>query len=409
MNRANQYASRKLERRDHHFVRARLLLSLTLLSVLIGCNPVSSPSTAGTTTPSSNSQNKVVAQGQIMPADGLIRLSATPGDIVEEIMPAVGKPVKKGDRLVTMRSLKMHEARIEALQIRLAHAKQQQAVAIQQARIQLTVAETKVQQAALQTVALTRQYALLALGKEQVSAAENALKRVEAVASDPLTSSFAGATQLDQQRIGVGEAELKHRQQLEAYEQAQDAAKLSGVAADQELRAAQVALASAEQLMATTAIEAELKALELGLESAFVNAPQDAIVVAINTRVGEAAAQYPLIELADVTRVICTAEVVEGDAGLVQPDQAVQISSPALQKVLKGKVRRIARLVGRPQLAASDPLAKADYRSVSVEIEIDSVDVQIASNWLQLQVNVEIAIAAAGESDAAVADIIPKS
>jgi len=250
---------------------------------------------------------------------------------------------------------------------------------------------------------------LLTLGKEQVSAAEKALARVESVANDPLTSSFAGATQLDQQQIAVGEAELKYQQQAEAYEQAQDAAKLNAVAAAQELKAAQLALASAEQSMATKAIEAELKALELGLQSAYVNAPQDAVVVAINIRVGEAAAQYALIELADVTRVICTAEVVEGDVGLVKADQLVLINSPALPKVLHGKVLRIARLVGRPQLAVADPLAKADYRSVSVEIEIDSADVPIASNWLQLQVNVEIAIADEDENASAASNTAPKS
>jgi multidrug resistance efflux pump len=116
-------------------------------------------------------------------------------------------------------------------------------------------------------------------------------------------------------------------------------------------------------------------------------------VVAINTRVGETAAQYPLIELADVSEIICEAEVVETDAALIAPGQIVKITSPALPQELHGKVLRRGQLVGRPQLAVADPLAKADYRSILVAIEIDSADVPIASKWLQLQVSVEIVVA----------------
>ncbi len=411
MNRPIQQVSRKLDRSNIYAgrVRARLALTATFAVVFAGCNSVSTTTAIGTAKPIAARQTKVLAQGQILPADGLIRLAATPGDIVAEVHTKVGEPVKQDKSLITMRSLKMHEARVEALQRRLEQAKQQQADAVQQARIQITVSETKVQQATAQINALKRQEDLLALGKEQVSAAENALKRFESVANDPLTSSFAGETQLDQQRIAVGEAKLKYQQQREAYLQAQDAAKLNDVAARQVLNASLLALASAEQSLATKAIEAELKALELGLQSAYVRAPQDAVVVAVNTRVGEAAGAYPLIELADLTRVICTAEVVEGDAGLVAKDQLVQISSPALPRVLRGKVVRIARLVGRPQLAAADPLAKADYRSVSVEIEIEPADVTVAGEWLQLQVSVEIAIGEGSEDAAVTTEIVPKS
>lgn len=404
MNPANGQESHKEISRKAYVARVcgNLILCGALSTALPGCNSSISTTTGGAATPTVQLQDKIRAQGQIMPADGLIRLAATPGDIVEAIDAKVGDPVTKGKTLVIMRSLKLHEARIEALQSRLTYARQQQADAVQQARIQLTVAETKVRQADSQTKALKRQENLLALGKEQVSAAEKALERIESVANDPLTSSFVGATQVDQQRIAVGEAELKYEQQAESYEQAQEAAKLSVVAADQELKAAQLALASAEQSMATKAIEAELKGLQLSLESAYVKAPQNAIVVAVNTRIGEAAAQYPLIELADVTRVICTAEVVEGDARRVQPDQKVLISSPALPRVLNGKVLRIARLVGRPQLAVADPLAKVDYRSVSVDIAIDPADVPVAADWLQLQVSVEIQMAEKNDNAPAV-------
>ncbi len=127
-----------------------------------------------------------------------------------------------------------------------------------------------------------------------------------------------------------GEAELKYRQQVESQLQAEESAALSSSAAQQELTAAQLALEVAESSLAVTAIESELKALEVQEESALVRAPRDAVVVAINARVGEPVSQVPVIELADISKLICEAEVVELDAKLIKPSQRATLRSPAL-------------------------------------------------------------------------------
>ncbi len=374
--------------------RSGLVLLICGITSILGCNNASKTGRPNANIPSvASRQTKVIAQGQILPAGGLIRLAATPGDIVDEVLVKVGDPVTAGKPLIEMRSLEIHKARVEALQSRLRDAEQQHLSATQQAKLQVTTAEANLQQAEAQQKALDRQAALVELAKEQVTASEKAVERVESVANDPLTSSFVGAIQVDQQRLALGEAKLKYEQQAESFEQAKEAAQLNKINAQQQLRAAQLGLQVAEQSLAVQAIESELKALKLQVQSAIVEAPQAAVVVAINARAGEAAAQFPLIELADITRTICEAEVVELDAGRIKVDQKATISSPALPRQLHGRVANISRLVGRPQLAVADPLAKADYRALNVQIEIDSADVATASEWLQLQVQVEIAIA----------------
>ena len=259
--------------------------------------------------------------------------------------------------------------------------------------------ENKLAQIAAQAKALGRQEEILKLAEKQVTGSEKALERLNSIATDPLTSNFVGTLQIDQQRMALNEAQLKYRQQVENFQQAKEAVEFGAVAAEQESKAAKLAVQTAQSSLAVTAIEAEMKALEFQQPSAIVTAPQAAVVVAINTRVGEAAAQFPLIELADVTKVICEAEVVETDAALISPAQAVRITSPALPHELHGRVLRRGQLVGRPQLAVADPLAKVDYRSVTVTIEIEPADVPIASKWLQLQVSVEIELAADNSSD----------
>lgn len=401
MNRpAERNSDRTVDLRGNRACLLGLLVAgLLTLPVGGGCNSGTSPRPTAKAKSPATRPSKIVAQGQILPAGGLIRLAAAPGDIIDQIDVAVGDSVTAKQLLITMRSLKLHAARMEALQSRLEDARQQQASAIEQARLRISATEVKLEQIAAQTKALDRQEAILKLAEKQVLASEKVIERLNAIAKDSLTRDFVGTLQLEQQQIAVGEAQLNYRQQAESFQQAKEASELGNVAADQELKAAKLALEVAQKSLAVAAIESELKAQEIQQQSALIVAPQAAVVVAINTRVGEAAAQFPLIELADVSQIICEAEVVETDAALIAPGQVVNITSPAILQVLHGKVLRRGQLVGRPQLAIADPLAKADYRSVLVSIEIDPADVPIASKWLQLQVSVEIEVAPDDSSD----------
>lgn len=400
MNRPAEQNSDRIQRHQGSPMHMRGLFGLMLALVAFGgCNS-NSPSRPSVKpkTPVARS-SKVIAQGQILPAGGLIRLAATPGDIVDRIDVAIGDPVVASQPLMTMRSLKIHQARMQAAQSRLEDAKQQKENAIEQARLQLTATQVKLDQIAAQTKALTRQEELLKLAEKQVAASEKVFDRLSSIAKDPLTRDFVGTLQVEQQQIAVSEAQLKYRQQAEAFERSKEVAEFEGIAAQQELKAASRALQVAQSSLAVVAIESELNALDIQQQSSTIVAPQAAVVVAINARVGEAAAQFPLIELADDTKTICEAEVVETDAALIAPGQVVRITSPALPQELHGKVLRRGQLVGRPQLTVADPLAKADYRSITVTIEIDPKDVPIASKWLQLQVNVEIEVAPANATE----------
>jgi len=394
MNRPAEQKSDRFECQKGNPMRLRGLLVAGLVAVaaLGGCKSKSTIQPIVKAKTPAARISKIVAQGQILPKGGLIRLAATPGDTVDRIDVAVGDSVTAGQSLMTMRSLKVHEAHMHALKSRLQDAKDQKDNAIEQARLRLTATEVKLDQIAAQTKALDRQEEILALAEKQVTASEKVFEKLSSIANDPLTRDFVGTLQLEQQQISVGEANLKYRQQAESFRQAKATTEFENIAAEQAHRAANLALQVAESSLAVASIESELDALEIQQQSAIIVAPQAAVVVAINTRVGEAAAQFPLIELADDTKTICEAEVVETDAALITPGQIVRMTSPALPQELRGKVLRRGQLVGRPQLTVADPLAKADYRSVVVAIEIDPADVPIASKWLQLQVSVEIEV-----------------
>ena len=98
----------------------------------------------------------------------------------------------------------------------------------------------------------------------------------------------------------------------------------------------------------------------------------------------------PLIEMADLTQMSCLAEVHESDVGQVRLGQIAEMKSASLSRTIRGRVRRIDRVVGASQMRSASPLARSDFRSIGVWIQIDPEDVAVASERLQLQVEVRI-------------------
>ena len=95
--------------------------------------------------------------------------------------------------------------------------------------------------------------------------------------------------------------------------------------------------------------------------------------------------------MADLSALVCEIEVNEMDAPEIMAGQAATISSRALgEQSLKGQVAKKFKLVGRPQLRSLNPLARADYRTVTALVDLDAASTEIAQNWVQLQVEVEI-------------------
>ncbi len=88
--------------------------------------------------------------------------------------------------------------------------------------------------------------------------------------------------------------------------------------------------------------------------------------------------------------MMCVAEVYEADVAEIQTGDTATLRSAGLKRELSGKVARIDRLVGVPQMRSPDPLARTDFRAVRVWIEIDSNDAAIAAERVRLQADVTI-------------------
>lgn len=372
--------------------QAKLILLGTALLILgsfsSGCTNDQSRSTS---TPIEIKSDRVIAQGQILPADGFIRLSSAPGDIVDHFADGVeiGEPVTAGQQLVVMRSAKLREKQMDALKAQLAAAEQKSEQAIAQANQRVRIAEAKKSSLQSKLNNLPRQKALISKAEEQVAASQQILSKLNALSSNTLTKEFIGELEIDRQRIELGEAELKVQQQRESFFQAEEDLKLALEAAEIELEVAREILAAAEQTSAVDVIQAQIETLKQEIASSQIIAPRDGTIVAINAQAGEAGIpQLPLIEMANLDELVVEAEINDRDAADVEPNQKATISSRAFKEELTGQVDQVFNMVGRPQLKQLDPLARADYRTKTATIKLN--DSELARKWLQLQVTVEI-------------------
>jgi len=66
------------------------------------------------------------------------------------------------------------------------------------------------------------------------------------------------------------------------------------------------------------------------------------------------------------------------------------ITSAALPKPLRGKVKSISQLIGSPRLPTLNPMARVDWRSAQVIIEIDDASNAEAAQRIHLQVDIAI-------------------
>lgn len=360
----------------------------------IGCPrtaPVQPPNASAP--PVANARpTRIIAQGQLLPAGGLIRLNGTPGDVIEAVLVKVGDQVTAGQQLIEMRSASYRQSQLETLRQQLAEAELQQAAAVDRAEIELRAARMQLSQAEEQIRSVLRREQSLPLLKRQWDDAQAALERAQAMSQDPLTRALVSRLDVDKQRASATAAELQYEQQRESLALAQESADWAKKLAAEKVSGAEKSLELAKKADPASVVRAQLKGAEQQLAAARVASPIDGSVVSIEARVGETVGQMPLAQVADLSRMVCQVEIYQTDAPLVKIGQSALLASDAFEKPLRAKVTRIDRLVGYPQLRSTDPLAKVDYRTLPVLLEVEPEDAPTAARWLQLQVEVTISL-----------------
>ncbi len=302
----------------------------------------------------------------------------------------VGQNVQAGEPLLTLRSHAARRSQVDTLKQQLTDAQLQQAAAIDRAEIELSAARMQLKQAEQQNSSITSRRSSVDLLKRQWQEAQAALGRIEAISQDPLTKAMVSRLEIDKQRANVTAAELQYQSQRDTLDQAELSASSGKDLALEKVRAAEKSLELAKRIDPTAILKAQIASAEQQLALSQIVSPINGTIVSLEARVGESVAQFPLIQVADLSKMVCQVEIYQTDAPLVSVGQTAILNSDAFEAPLHGQVSRIDRLVGFPQLRATDPLAKTDYRTLPVQVAIDPKDAAEAAHWVQLQVEVTI-------------------
>ncbi len=394
------------------FARSFTALALSATLLVTGCDRPTGVSSYSTSqeVPRATTPQRIVCQGQILPAGGILKLSATPGDIVSQVAVAVGDHVQAGQTLLTMQSLQVADAKLKTLHKRREDATRQREQAIAAAQQQLSAAELKLEQLRSQQATAARTAKLLDLAKQQVDASKNVFQKMVDISTNPATKEFVGELEIDRQRIQVAQAELDYARQAETQKQSSEELSWALRAAELQRQTATEQLATAESSQALDILDLEIAAAIEQSATSRLQAPVDGVILAVNVREGESNLPGPQVEMADLNALVCEIEINEMDASMVEPGQAATITSRALgERVLKGRVAKKFKLVGRPQLRSLDPLARADYRTVTAIVELDAPSTEIAKDWLQLQVEVELQMPTSAPSSPPTAPTTPSN
>jgi len=162
------------------------------------------------------------------------------------------------------------------------------------------------------------------------------------------------------------------------------------------IKNAQASLEDLQQPTLFATLEKQIQLLQLQVNLAVLRAPTAGTILQVYVSAGERATTAPIFDFANLDEMVCVAEVHEADIAKIQIGHTAQLKSAALSKQLRGKVSRIDRVVGPPQMRSPNPLARSDFRSIPVWISIHPEDAPIAAERINLQV--EVAIAASESS-----------
>ncbi len=332
---------------------------------------------------------EVVAQGTLQPSSGLINVFGPPNQVVESILVSNGQAIRKDEtELATFPLTKTLQRQANIAATQAAEAKRELAQRtslaegqVDATRVAVALAELQLGQAKLRD--------LLEIPERQLTSAKEKLTRLEALAKDPKTEAFVATTAIDEQKLAIIEAEIQLSHANRQHESAQKAATLELEAAKE---AHDRAIATHQTLLTVqqqpTSADLAVSAAEAVAKEGRVMAPIDGHVVQVLARAGEAALHTPLMQVADLSRMECIAEVPDRLISQINIGDSAKLQSSALPRELVGSVVEIIPVVGNRSLPDPNPLALVDRETVKVRIEISEADVAVAAKLLQLQVNV---------------------
>lgn len=418
-----------MRQRSPNFWQPLLACAVLVVACIAGCNQKSSGLAQGA---NQTRPRSIYALGQLEPASGIIAVSAIPGERLVELDPDVAENqrVPANGILGLLASYDVGKAQLTALVKKMQLTAKNSGLQVETAKAQKSQAEASLAQAQAKLKELGLQSIKLQALERSVQLATEEFIRLEALRlEDP---ELVTEHQLKKRENEMATASADFRIANESYESAKEAADKTVTAAQAQIRVADLTVQQLGQKFEEQAVEQEIDVAKETLKRSVLLAPNVApdtlqnvlevetvedhkpdstddrnplTVLKIFLRPGEFVTQMPIMQLGDLSSMVCVAEVYEADVKDLQVGQAAVIRSPAFSGEfadginpethertggMKGQIERIGGIIGSPGLANRNPLAPADRSVVEVRVAIeDPVAIAEAARRVGLQVTVE--------------------
>jgi len=375
-----------------------------LLGLIRGTNHSSTSGDESDTDDSSASSENgesIWALGRLEPAAGVINISATPGDQLLELQVEEGAKVDTEKILGRLQSNLMRENEVERLTTQLAEAKEKLETERLAATNKLDAAKLAEEQAAaVSSRELEAQRAKLQALQIAVTQAGKEFDRLTALKAE--ATDLVSQQQLDQAQL----AKERAAAELAAAEAGLSSAKIASDyqqrSVQQQREAAQRALEQVDKASPIGSLELGLAGAKQQLERSKLKSPISGVALRIFTHSGETVSQRPILQVADLNKMVCIAEVSHDQVHRIAVGQQARIRSRAFgnhqQDYLTGTVASKSLVAATPELREIDPFAAADRHVMEVRIELNEESSRIAAGFVHLQVDVEFLMDGASET-----------
>lgn len=335
----------------------------------------------------------IVAIGQLEPAGGVIAIIAPPGDQIAALEVAENDPVQQGKLLVRLVGDQVRERELELARLQLREAQEALAAEKAIAQEQLKVAKLGVE---AQSLRLTQAEEEQRRGEQPGGELDLLIQKVElarerlAKGETAQSKGLATPIMIQEQRLAVEQAEAEREGIRRKLQAAVDGAKIAFQAAQQETAVIERRIEGAGATAQLQSLEKKVEVLEEQIKVAKIKSPIDGKVLSVELKVGHPTTGVPVMRVADLTKMICRAEVPNNIVDQIKPGNRAAMTGGGLQEEIFGTVESIGQMVGAPRLSSSNPRAMVDWSSVYVVIAIDDQDHADASKYIHSQVDVWI-------------------
>lgn len=317
-------------------------------------------------------KRSVVAQGTLEPRSGPVLIgSSLVGYQVQKVNVKEGDVVEQGQVLLELDPA-VAEEELNIAEAQKADAAERQATELDLAQQRLEAAELAGKQAqdAMQ-LQLDTQQSRVDVAQLKVKQAENDLRRLKSLRSgaDPLVS----AQQVEQQEVLKQLATAEHEAAKVALNRLQQSLDFELQKAQAEQKAAARAVEIAQRGSALNSLEGQIALAKLKLGQTKVAAPLAGTVINVGVHTGEVVGSQPLLQIADLSDMVCIAEVDVSDVPLLRENSEAIITSRAFHgDELTGTIERIGNLAGSARLRPLDPRQAVDRTVTSVTLRINA-------------------------------------